>query len=126
MLWVSHIAPTFSPITGVHDGKSRGLKSVERKSTDLTFRIAIPDHSRPARRFVIAAAYSGRFKLWGARVVRRSWPQAGSDPQSYSRDQEPHTKAICDEPVGFHGRRRSLSLDGTGIPPQSRSAGKTY
>jgi len=38
---------------------------VDRKSTDLAFRIAIPDHSRPARRFVVAAAYSSRFKLWG-------------------------------------------------------------
>ena len=83
-----------------HDGKSSGLKIVDGKSTDLAFGTAIPDHSRPARRLVLAAAYGGRFELWGTRIVRRSWPQAGGDPQCHSRDQGPHTKTICDESCG--------------------------
>src|SRR5882757_6287393 len=111
MLRVSRIAPLFSPITEDHDGKSEGLKSVDGKSTDLAFRVAISNHSRPARRFVVAAAYSGRFKLWGARIVRRSWPQAGGDSQCHPRDQGPHAQTICDESVGINGRRRSPHLD---------------
>jgi nitronate monooxygenase len=45
------------------------LKSVDGKSTDFSFGTAISNYSRPARRFVVAAAYSGRFQLWGARIV---------------------------------------------------------
>src|SRR5258708_16923528 len=82
-------------ITGVRDGKARGLKIVDGESTDLAFGTALPDHSRPTRRLVLRAAYGGRFELWGARLVRRSWPQARGDPQSYSRDQGPHIKTIC-------------------------------
>src|SRR5580692_3025405 len=104
------MASASSWITGVHDGKSSELKCVGRKSTDLAFGIAIPDRSRPAWRLVVAAAYSGRFKRWRARIVRRSWPQAGGDSQCYPRDQGPHIKTICDESVGLNGRRRSLHL----------------
>ena len=84
---------------------------MDRKSTYLAFGIAIPDHSRPAWRLVITAAYSGRFKRWRARIVRRSWPQARDDSQCHPRDQGPHIKTICDESVGLSGRRRSLHLD---------------
>src|SRR5580692_4084578 len=104
MLRVSRIAAAFSPITGVDYGKSRVLKSVDGKSTDLALRIAIPDHSGPARRPVVAAAYGGRFELRRTWLVRGSWPNAGGYPQGYSRDQESHTKAICDELVGLNGR----------------------
>jgi nitronate monooxygenase len=38
---------------------------VDQKSTDLSFGVAIPNRSGPARRLVLAAAYGRRFELWG-------------------------------------------------------------
>src|SRR6185369_14873326 len=117
--------PPFCRTHEDHDDKSGGLKIVGGKSTDFSFATAIPNHSRPARRLVLAAAYGGRFELWGARIVRCSWSQPGGYPQSYSPDQGPHTKAICDELVAFNGRRGSLHLDGRGIASWPFFSGKT-
>ena len=102
-----------------HDDRSGGLKIVGGKSTDFSFGTAIPNHSRPARRLILAAAYGSRFELWGTRIVRCSWSQPGGYPRSYSPDQGPYSKTICDEPVGFDGRRRSFHFDGRSIPSQS-------
>jgi nitronate monooxygenase len=56
---------------------------MDGKSTDLAFGVAVPHHSRPAWRFVLAAAYGGRFELRRTRIVRRSWPQTRGGPKSH-------------------------------------------
>jgi hypothetical protein len=60
--------PPFCRTHGNHDDKASGLTVMERESTDLTFAAVISNHSRLARRFVLAAAYGSRFQLWGARI----------------------------------------------------------
>jgi hypothetical protein len=71
MLRVSRIAPAVSPITGVDDGKSRWPKSVAGESTDLASRTAIPNHSRPARRFVVP--FSPEARISGPDPERKSY-----------------------------------------------------
>jgi len=57
-------APSFCR-TWDHDDKASGLKIVDRKSTDLSFGTAIPNHSGPTRRIVLSAAYSICFETTG-------------------------------------------------------------
>jgi hypothetical protein len=69
--------------SGDRHGRSRGLKIVDGQSTDVTLGSSISNYSGPARRLIFAAAYGGRFELWGARIVRCSWTQTGGYPQCH-------------------------------------------
>jgi len=39
-----------------------------------------------------------------------------ANPQNHFARSRASTKAVCDEPLGFNGRRRRPHLDGRGIP----------
>jgi len=106
--------PPFCRTHGDHDDKASGLKIVDRKSTDLSFGTAIPNHSGPTRRIVLSAAYSICFELRGSGRSVLMDSNRRLSAMSFVRSKPSH-QSICDKPVGFDGRRRSPHSDGRSI-----------